>query len=566
MTMSEAKLRAALYARVSSDQQAKAATIESQVAEIEERIAQDNHVLDDELRFVDDGYTGSTLLRPALERLRDVAYAGAVDVLYVHSPDRLARKYAYQVLLVDELRKAGVEVIFLNRKINESPEDELLLQVQGMIAEYERAKILERSRRGKRHAAQRGSVSVLSGAPYGYRYVSVKQTGCEARYEVIADEATLVAQIFTWVGRDCLSIGEVRRRLHDQGVKTKTGKEWWDRTTIWGMLKNTAYKGLASFGKTRVGERRPRLRPGRGQTETPRRAYSIHATPIEEQEFIPVPAIVSEELFDAVAEQLAENKKRNRQGRRGAKYLLQGLLKCDCCGYSYYGKPARGGRAAGKTRRYTYYRCIGMDAYRFGGHRICDNKQVRASVLEEAVWEDVSDLLRDPERIQQEYQRRLTDDNDESSLAVKQNEAAINKMKRSIARLIDAYEDGLLTKEEFEPRMRQGKTRLARLQDEQSRLLNRASEQEELKCVVSHIDEFAKQLAVGIETLSWTDKREIIRALVKRVEIGQENVRVVYKIGQLPFVQGPASSGASSQDCLWSDFTAALERVPALRL
>jgi site-specific DNA recombinase len=557
MTMSEAKLRAALYARVSSDQQAKAATIESQVAEIEERIAQDNHVLDDELRFVDDGYTGSTLLRPALERLRDVAYAGAIDVLYVHSPDRLARKYAYQVLLVDELRKAGVEVIFLNRKINESPEDELLLQVQGMIAEYERAKILERSRRGKRHAAQRGSVSVLSGAPYGYRYVSVKQTGCEARYEVIADEATLVAQIFTWVGRDCLSIGEVRRRLHDQGVKTKTGKEWWDRTTIWGMLKNTAYKGLASFGKTRVGERRPRLRPGRGQTETPRRAYSIHATPIEEQEFIPVPAIVSEELFDAVAEQLAENKKRNRQGRRGAKYLLQGLLKCDCCGYSYYGKPARGGRAAGKTRRYTYYRCIGMDAYRFGGHRICDNKQVRASVLEEAVWEDVSDLLRDPERIQQEYQRRLTDDNDESSLAVKQNEGAINKMKRSIARLIDAYEDGLLTKEEFEPRMRQGKTRLARLQDEQSRLLNRASEQEELKCVVSHIDEFAKQLAVGIETLSWTDKREIIRALVKRVEIGQENVRVVYKIGQLPFVQGPASSGASSQDCLWGDQSAA---------
>jgi len=173
--MSKTELRAALYARLWSDQQAKAATIESQLSALDGRIAQDNHVLDDELRFVDDGYTGSTLLRPALERLRDVAYAGAIDILYIHSPDRLARKYAYQVLLVDEFKKAGIEVVFLNRKINDSPEDELLLQVQGMIAEYERAKILERSRRGKRHAAQRGSVSVLSGAPYGYRYVSIKE-------------------------------------------------------------------------------------------------------------------------------------------------------------------------------------------------------------------------------------------------------------------------------------------------------------------------------------------------------------------------------------------------------
>ena len=146
---SKTTLRVALYSRVSSDQQAKAATIESQLSALEDKIAQDNHVLDDELRFVDDGYTGSTLLRPALEQLRDVAYAGAIDILYVHSPDRLARKYAYQVLLIDELKKAGVEVVFLNHAIDKTPEGELLLQMQGMIAEYERAKILERSRRGK---------------------------------------------------------------------------------------------------------------------------------------------------------------------------------------------------------------------------------------------------------------------------------------------------------------------------------------------------------------------------------------------------------------------------------
>jgi site-specific DNA recombinase len=160
-------LRAAIYARVSSAQQTEAATIASQVAALEARRRRDDLTLDPELRFLDEGYSGSTLLRPALERLRDATANGAVDRLYVHSPDRLARKYAYQVLLVDEFQRCGAELIFLNRELGRSPEDDRLLQVQGMVAEYERAKILERSRRGKRHAAQRGCVNVLSGAPYG---------------------------------------------------------------------------------------------------------------------------------------------------------------------------------------------------------------------------------------------------------------------------------------------------------------------------------------------------------------------------------------------------------------
>jgi site-specific DNA recombinase len=124
------------------------------------------------LEFVDDGYSGSTLVRPAMERLRDVAATGSIDRLYVHSPDRFARNYAYQVLLLEELNQQGVEVIFLNRPWRQTAEDHLLLQVQGVIAEYERAKFLERSRRGKRHAAQAGRVGILCHAPYGYRYVS----------------------------------------------------------------------------------------------------------------------------------------------------------------------------------------------------------------------------------------------------------------------------------------------------------------------------------------------------------------------------------------------------------
>jgi len=158
-------IHVAIYARVSSDHQAAAHTIASQVAALRERVTLDELVLPEAMQFLDEGYSGATLVRPALERLRDVIAAGAIDRLYVHSPDRLARQYAYQVLLVDEFQRMGVEVVFLNREVGRSPEDELLLQVQGMMAEYERAKMVERHRRGKLHAARAGVVNGLSGAP-----------------------------------------------------------------------------------------------------------------------------------------------------------------------------------------------------------------------------------------------------------------------------------------------------------------------------------------------------------------------------------------------------------------
>src|SRR5690349_4290082 len=253
----------AIYARVSSEQQATSNTIDSQIAALEARLAQDGLCLPPEGRFIDEGYSGATLVRPALERLRDAVAAGNLDRLYVHSPDRLARRYAYQVLLIDEFHRAGVEVIFLNRELGRSPEDDLLLQVQGMVAEYERAKILERSRRGKRHAARTGEVSVLSTAPYGYRYVRKQDGGGAARFELVLHEARVGRAVFGGVGRHRLSIGELCRRLSQLGQPTRSGKTTWDRTTIWGMLKSPAYTGQAAFGKTRSGPLAPRLRAQR---------------------------------------------------------------------------------------------------------------------------------------------------------------------------------------------------------------------------------------------------------------------------------------------------------------
>jgi site-specific DNA recombinase len=552
----------AIYARVSSEQQAEAAAIDSQVAALQERITTDGLTLETEMRFLDEGYSGATLVRPALERLRDMAAAGVIDRLYVHSPDRLARKYAYQVLLLDELQRCGVKVIFLNHPLGQTPEEDLLLQVQGMVAEYERAKILERSRRGKLHAARRGSVNVLSGAPYGYCYVSCNKGDSDTHYEIVLEEARVIRQMFEWVGRDGLSIGEVCRRLKEQCIPSPRGKNYWDRTTVWGHLKNSAYRGKAIFGKTRIGPKRPRLRAQKGRPEQPRRPYSVYDLPKDQGIPIPVPAIVSEDLFAAVGERLEENRKRNRQSRRGAKYLLQGLIVCSRCDYAFYGKPVSLKAGKGKRREYAYYRCVGTDAYRFGGERVCHNKQVRTDVLDEAVWTDVCALLQNPARIEQEYQRRLKRE-PEHPEDDKQLQARIQKIKRGIARLVDAYEDGLLEKSDFESRIRRARERLTTLEAEAKKQADEESQRVELRLVVGHLQEFVDRIKSGLQDADWSTRREIIRALVKRVEVDEAHVRVIYRIDSLPFDHGP--EGGSLQDCLRRDFTAPCKCIPALR-
>jgi site-specific DNA recombinase len=529
--------RAALYARVSSDQQAQAQTIASQVEALQERLRQDRMELDPELSFIDDDYSGATLVRPALERLRDMAALGVIERLYVHSPDRLARKYAYQVLLLEELRRGGVEVVFLNHAVSDNPEEQLLLQVQGMMAEYERAKIIERHRRGKLHAARHGSVNVLSGAPYGYRYVSARATEGHAAYEIVLEQARVVRQIFTWVGQDRLSLREVCRRLQNQGIRTATGKSWWDPTTVWGLLQNPAYQGQAAYGKTRYGPLRPRLRPPRGHPAQPRRAHSIYDVPADEQIPIAVPALVEPDLFAAVQEQLQENRRQQRERRRGARYLLQGLLVCGTCGHAYYGKPVSLKAGKGKKRSYAYYRCIGSDAYRFGGQRLCWNKQVRTDLLEQVVWQDVCSLLQEPQRIAREQERRLTKNCDDSSL--EQLRTLTQKVKRGMGRLIDAYQDGLIDRAQFEPRLHQAQDRLQSLNDQITALTAEQNRLQDLQLVVTQVETFAKMLEGSLAKADWSTKRQVIRTLVKQIEIGGEAVKVVYRIDSLPFVQAP---------------------------
>jgi site-specific DNA recombinase len=539
------RTQAAMYARVSSERQAEAHTVESQVAALRERIARDGLHLPDELQFIDEGYSGATLVRPALERLRDAVAIGAVDRLYVHSPDRLARKYAYQVLLVDELQRAGVEVVFLNRELGQTPEDELLLQVQGMMAEYERAKILERHRRGKRHAAHAGSVNVLVAAPYGYRYIPKHDGGGQARYEILAEEARVVRQMFDWVGHERVTIGDVCRRLSRAGEPTRTGKAVWDRSVVWGMLRNPAYMGTAAFGKTRQGPPRPRLRAQRGRPLQPRRATAPVEMPREEWITILVPAIVEPEVFAAVQEQLRDNQRHARQYRRGAKYLLQGLVSCKGCGYAYYGKGISHKAAKGRPREYAYYRCLGTDAYRFGGARVCRQTQVRTDLLDLAVWGEVRALLEHPDRLTEEYRRRLHPHANARRHDLTTVEGQLGRLRQGLARLIDSYAEGLIEKREFEPRITHLRQRVTKLEEQAHELADEAALHTELQLIIGRLEDFAAQVKDGLEEADWTSRRELIRALVKRVEVDDEQVHVVFRIDQRPSDPSPEKKFAT---------------------
>ena len=545
MILTNNSLRVSLYARVSSEQQAVANTIASQVAELRRRIEQDGGVLDDDACFLDDGVSGSTLLRPALERLRDQVALGAIDRLYVLAPDRLARKAAHQAVLIDEFTRAGVEMVFLNRALGKSPEDDLLLQVQGVIAEYERAKIIERSRRGKLHAARQGNVNVLAHAPLGYRYVTTREGGGQARYEVVLEEARIVQQIFAWVGRERISLKEVCRRLEKQGILTRTGLSHWDAGTVAGMLKNRAYIGAAEFGKTRLVPRGPRkMRPARGKPEVPRRPSTVTrdgAQPIT----IPVPALIDPELFATAQEQLQENKTRRRQSARGAKFLLQGLLVCPSCGYAWYGQ-SRNRKAMLAEHPAGRYCCGGrISSHPIEGTR-CTAKTIRTRDLDSAVWRDVCALLRQPQRLEAEYERRLSAKS-ETTPTSQSLTARIGQVKRGIGRLIDAYRDGFLEKAEFEPQMRQQKERLARLEAEEKTQSQEETQRAELRLLIGQLEDFTTRMSEGLEGADWLTRREIIRALVKQIEVTDNEIKIVYRVNTVPFENAP--KGGNAQDC-----------------
>src|SRR5580658_9719973 len=440
---------AAICARVSSDQQREANTIASQTAALIEFARSRALEVPKEWVFEDEGYSGTSLERPGLERVRDLAAEGQIQTVLVYSPDRLSRKYAYQILLMEELARQGVETLFVNAPQSASAEDQLLVQFQGMIAEYERAQILERSRRGKRHRARAGEVSVMSGAPYGYRYVR-KTDESPAAYAVLEAEARVVQRIYAMYTVDGLSIGEITRRINAEGIPTRKASARWERSTVWAVLRNSAYRGVACFGKTRVSSRARVIRPQRRRGVVTPSMTAGHERPREEWIEIPVPALVSEESFARAQELLQENKIRSRR-RTIEPSIVQGMVSCLKCGYAF-------SRTSTCTtaRKIHYYKCIGSDSWRKLGGPVCDNGRfVRQDLLDQIVWTEVIRLLEDPTLIQQELDRRLLAAR--SSDPTKKREQSVQRelirISNNIERLLSAYQEALMSIEELRERM-----------------------------------------------------------------------------------------------------------------
>ena len=531
----------AIYARVSSARQKKDQTIGSQTAALRAHAAQNRLEVPAGWVFEDEGHSGATLIRPALEALRDLAAQGLVDVVLCYSPDRLARKFAYQALLIEEFARAGTKVEFVNGPRGDSPEDQLLIQFQGMFAEYEKAQLMERYRRGKAYRARSGSVNVLGGAPFGYRYIR-KTPEAGARYEIIEHEAVLVAEMFRRYADGGATIADLARWLTSQGVATRTGKHRWDRSVIWGMLRNPAYQGRAVFGKTQIIHEQPGLnRVARLQGRTTPRAVKTVDRPREEWTEIAVPAIVDQDTFARAGQRLADNK---RFASRNSKIpsLLQGLAACSACGYAYY----RGHTTTTAGNKIYYYRCLGSDEYRYEGGRVCGNKPVRADYLDTVVWDHITGLLADPALIRAEIDRRLTQAraSDPVTRQRKQLELALARASTSVTAMIEAYSEQLITIDELRARMPHLRAREANLRGQIEALDAQAADQDAYLKLADDLDGFLAQLRGSAATASISERQRVLRLLVKDVLIGPEKITIRHRIP----VRERTSSGGGHQD------------------
>jgi site-specific DNA recombinase len=475
--------------------------------------------------FEDDGYSGSILARPGLERLRDLVAEGLIETVLVYAPDRLSRKYAYQVLLLEEFGRCGVETIFLRSAGGENPEERLLLQFQGMIAEYERAQIIERSRRGKRHRAKTGCVNVLSGAPYGYRYVR-KTDAAEAYYAVIESEAEVVREVFELYAKELRSIGAIARHLNQGGVPTRFARGPWERSTIWGMLRNPAYQGTACFGKTERVPRRKITRPLRQKGGFSTRSSANREREPQEWIAVPVPALVSAETFAMAQERLIENKRLSAR-RTKIPTLLQGLLICGQCGYGLY-------RTSTKTskRQVQYYRCLGSDRYRHLRGPACQCRPIRQDYLDELVWEEVVQLLNEPELVRAEIERRIQES--QSSDPVQQRKLRLERELKRIAsqldKLLDAYQEDLIGLGDLRNRAPELRRRQAAIEKELEGVALQALEKSRLTQLNASMENFLAALRQSAKNLEVVERQKVVRLVIKQIVVDGDTLTIHHSI------------------------------------
>ena len=504
-------INTACYARVSTDRQEQEETIQSQLSELRVRAKGDG--IPNFLEFTDEGYSRDTLARPGLDRLRDQVARGDLDRIYIQCPDRLGAGTAL-MLLYEEFIKHGVQVLFLNGDVQDTPEGKLLLHMQGAIAEYERAKIVERTRRGKLYWAKQGAL-VGGHAPYGYRWVRRTESH-RARLEIDEYQAAVVKRMYRSLIEDKMTVRSIAKMLTEAAIPTRNGAAQWQPTSVFRILRNPAYKGCYKYQTTersyaQGGHNQDPYRRGRKTARRPRSK--------EEWITIPVPAIVDETTWDRAQKQLYENSRLSHRNNKKHKYLLRGLIRCPRCRGAYSGAVQHGWRR---------YRCVNQDPSVSSTGKRCSPGSVSADVLEEIVWETVKDALQRPEVLVAEYKRRLKETGSTTGIdgERKQVHLALKRVKSQEDRVTDAYINEAMDLERYKLEMAglgQRRTELERLSHE---LDGKAKQEIDSRKAVEQLERFCSQVAVGLNSMTFEEKQELLRLVVERITFEANQVTI----------------------------------------
>jgi site-specific DNA recombinase len=503
-------MKVAIYARVSTESQEQRGTIGSQVELLRSRMAADGHEIVAE--FLDDGYSGARLDRPGLDALRDAAEAGVIEAVWCLTPDRLARSYAYQMLVLDELDRLGCKVRFTDAPtIADDPQARLLTQMQGVIAEYEKAKIAERHRRGKLYRVRAGE-AIFWKVPYGYRRVPRTAEG-PARLEIHEPEAKVVRGIFDDLVSAGRSIRAISRRLYEEGVRTPSGREVWSSSTLGGLLRNRTYMGSAEwFRHETIAPPRPGQSHGRQQLR-----------PKEDWIRVPVPAIISEETFEAAQRVKRDNSIFSPRHTTPGLWLLRGLVVCGRCGVKAYTQQMSSS-ADGGTRRNRYYSCPYHDEVRAGGpEKRCTERRVRADELDAFVFDQLRAILLSPDMLlagERALVGREPTPDDElldaqlARLARRVEEAAAERR-----RITDLYQAGHIDMQELNRRATEVDARRGQLETQQTELTTQRHELAVGNRLRRHVTNFAKQAADEIDSLDFDQRQRLLRLVVEQVRV-----------------------------------------------
>ena len=430
-------MKIAIYARVSTSNQAKDGTINSQLEALREYAQA--HDLTTIRECIDNGVSGSILARPGLDELRDLAIEGEIEGILILSPDRLSRKQAHQIILMEEFKKRNIQVLFTSQQFDDSPEGNLMLQIQGAVSEFERAKIADRMRRGMKHATKNGQV-IGSKAPYGYCFVR-KGDNAPARWVVNSREAEIVRLVFDLYVNKNMKGASIARYLGNEGILTRAGSDKWRGSVIYSILKNETYLGTAYMYKHRIEEpeKHPKINKYRTQKKT-----SKVKRPREDWIGVPVTPLIDQQTWDTAQDLLKKNANRARRNNHKNKYLLRGLVLCGECGSMASGYV---------SNKKTYYSCGAKRNKNITTKPHDDvNIATRHQPFDAKIWQGLVELLQDPENIKGQVSKRLTRKNAPYRPAKSvqtEIEKEIQKSDVQEKRILDAYREGIIEIEEL---------------------------------------------------------------------------------------------------------------------